>query len=184
MVSKRVFRSFVVSVFALLVAGSGVAIWSNDSVMGRVESAQPVAELGARDAWMDAARMGAPVYRSEGGPVTLPGKPSGKAIELAGNGLVFATDDLEDVRRWYAMLTAPVLDMSRYPAVRYLYEVEKVEMVKGDNGSDVLMISIHEARTGCERPACDPVTDLPNYDRRYVIARGNRTVYIEGGPNA
>ena len=137
----------------------------------------------ARDCWMEAVRQGAPIYRAESGPASLPPKPEGKRIELHANGYVLATDDLADVRRWYAALTAPVLDLSRFPAVRYVYEIEHVELVKRD-GREVLALTIHEARSGCAMPACDPVTELPNYDRRYVVTVPNRTIHIEEAGNA
>lgn len=177
------FKRMMMGMTVAALVACGVGAWSNDSIMGREPVVEaPVVKV-VRDNWMEAARLGAPIYRSEGGPSFLPPKPEGKQIELHANGYVFATDDLADVRRWYAELTAPALDLSRYPAVRYLYEVEHVELVERD-GRQVLSITIHEARTGCVKPACDPVTDLPNYDRRYVVTNPNRTIHIEGGGNA
>ena len=128
--------------------------------------------------------MGAPIYRSEGGPVSLPLAPAGKAIVVSGSGYVFATDDLAEVVRWYGLLTYPALDMTRYPAVRYVYEVESAQIVTGADGHPVLALTVHEVRTGCIRPACDPVTQLPNYDRRYVIKPDNVVVSPLWGTHA
>lgn len=176
---KRVMMGM--TVVALVACGFGA--WSSDSRMGRVSVVDASVVKVVRDSWMEAARLGAPIYRSEGGPSSLPPKPEGKRIELYANGYVLATDDLADVRRWYAELTAPVLDLSHFPAVRYLYEVEHVELIERD-GHEVLSITIHEARSGCSKPACDPVTELPNYDRRYVVTNPNWTIHIEGGGDA
>jgi hypothetical protein len=174
------------SVFTLVgVAALVVDIVSSRNIApaARYDIEMPLPVIVVRDSWMEASRLGAPIYSSEGGPSSLPPKPEGKQIELHANGYVLATDDLADVRRWYAELTAPALDLSRFPAVRYLYEVEHVELVERD-GHQMLSITIHEARTGCVKPACDPVMELPNYDRRYVVTNPNWTIHIEGGGNA
>lgn len=183
MMSVRTYKQFVVVMAVVLPCAFGAAIWSSDSLMGRGEVVQPARQL-ARDLWMDAARLGAPVYRAHGGPVSLPVAPLGKAIMLSGGGYVFATDDVSDVVRWYGLLTYSVLDMTDFPAVRYLYEVESAELVEEDDGRMVLAVSIHESRTGCELPACDPVIQFPNYDRRYVVKPSNAVVTTAGRKHA
>lgn len=182
--SVRMYKFMGAGMAAACVLGFGGAIWSNDSLMGRVQAAQPVVSHTARDLWMDAARMGAPVYRAEGGPVSLPPPPVGKAIVVSGGGYVFASDDVADVVRWYGLLTYPALDLSAFPSVRYVYEVESAELVTEADGRKVLAVSVHEARTGCALPACDPVTQLPNYDRRYVVKPSNAVVSVAGGKHA
>ncbi|MDK6078652.1 hypothetical protein [Massilia varians] len=171
-------RSMGVGMFLILAA---LVVDSVSTSRHNIKMPPPIKVV--RDGWMEAARQGAPIYGAEGGVLSLRPKPAGKRIELHANGYVFATDDLADVRRWYAVLSAPALDLSRFPAVRYVHEVEHVELVELD-GREVLAITIHEARSGCVKPACDPVTELPNYDRRYVVTNPNGTIHIEGGGNA
>jgi hypothetical protein len=187
MASIRTFTLLLVSLGLALLMGSGIAIWSNNSLTERVQSVQPVQPVAThvvRDSWMDAARMGAPVYRTQSGPPSLPLLPAGKAIVISDGGYAFATDDLAEVGRWYGLLTYPALNMTAFPSVRYVYEVESVELVADTEGRKVLAVSIHEARTGCELPSCDPVTQLPNYDRRYVVKPANAVVMAAGGKHA
>jgi hypothetical protein len=108
----------------------------------------------------------------------------GKAIVLSGDGYVFATDDVADVVRWYGLLTYPAVDLSMFPSIHYVYEVDAAELVTDTDGHTVLAVSVHEARTGCALPACDPVTQLPNYDRRYIVKPANAVVTVEGGKHA
>jgi hypothetical protein len=178
---ERMYLRAVLAVFGMVLVAVMVMVVSKVRPHQVREVEAPVVKV-VRDSWLDASRQGAPIYRAEGGPVALPLKPEGKRVELYANGYVFATDDLADVRRWYAALTAPALDLNRFPFVRYVYEVEHVELVERD-GREVLAVTIHDARSGCAKPACDPVTELPNYDRRYVVTSPNRTVHIEGGGN-
>lgn len=140
-----------------------------------------------RDGWKDAHKAGAPIYRNGEQPAdwsTLDPLPASKAYVLTGNGVVFATDDLAEVKRWYAQLTYPALDYSQWADVRYVYEVTDAKVVKAANGSPRVMVTVHEARTGCAAPACDPVNGLPNYDRSYEVEASAMTIHIEGGGNA
>lgn len=184
MVCLRILSMMMWAALMFTVLGCDFAIRSNDRLMGRVDEPVLVVAHAVPDLWMDAARMGAPIYRIDGGPESLPIVPAGKAIVVAENGYALATDDLADVQRWYGFLTYPVLYSSGFPAVRYVYEVEGVELVSEADGRKVLAVTIHEARTGCELPACDPVTQLPNYDRRYVVKPANTVVTVAGGNHA
>lgn len=182
MLNVRTLKQLWVAVIWVLVGSLLAAIWSNNRLMDRAVSAQPTSHV-ARDLWIEAARMGAPVFRGNGGPVSLSVAPVGKSIVLSGVGYVFATDDVAEVARWYGLLTYPMLDLTGFPEVRYVYEVESAEIVREGERS-VLAITVHEARTGCERPVCDPVTQLPNYDRRYVVKPTNASVSLAGGKHA
>jgi hypothetical protein len=168
-------------VLTVMVFGCGFASGPNDRTPRRVEVA---ATHVVRDSWIDAASVGAPIYRIDGGPTSLPPLPAGKAIVIYGNGYAFATDDLADVQRWYGLLTYPVLDLSGFPSVSYVYEVEHVELVTEADGRNVLAVTVHEARTGCELPACDPIAQLPNYDKRYVVKPANAMGFGQGGKHA
>lgn len=171
-------------VLTIMVFGCGFASGTNDRTARRFEVANLPATHVVRDSWIDAARMGAPIYRIDGDPASLPPLPAGKAIVISGNGYAFATDDLADVQRWYGLLTYPVLDFSGFPSVSYVYEVEHVELVTDADGRNVLAVTIHEARTGCELPACDPIAQLPNYDRRYVVKPTNAMGFVKGDKHA
>lgn len=184
MASVRTLIVMMAMIFTAIALGRGFVNRSNDRLVGR--AVRPNSDLArvAPSSWLEAARMGAPVYRLAGGLSLLPPLPEGKVIVLTGNGYAFATDDVAEVKRWYAVLSAPTLDLSRFPSVRYIYEVEAAELVTEPDGRQVLALTIHESRTGCERPSCDPVTELPNYDRRYVLKPSNAIVKVSGGSHA
>jgi hypothetical protein len=183
---QRMFAWVMVVAYAV---GTGVVVLDVvPSVKARHDAKLPPPPVKVvRDGWKEAHKAGAPIYRYGEQPAdwpTLDPLPASKAYVLTGNGVAFATDDLAEVKRWYAQLTFPALDYSQWKDVRYVYEVTAARVDKDAVGVPHLIVTVHEARTGCVAPACDPVHGLPNYDRTYEVPVSSMTIHIERGVNA
>lgn len=186
------FEQFKVAVYlivVLFVMGLIASLTSNVSLVDRSMPASVVSPpiKVVSDSWKIAHKAGATIYRNGDQPtdwLPLDLLPAGKRFVLTNNNVSFATDDLVEIKRWYADLTHPVLDYSEWPDVQYVYEVKGVQLAQGVSSLPRLVVTIHEARTGCALPVCDPVNGLPNYDRSYEVNVSSMTFRPDGGGDA
>jgi hypothetical protein len=120
-----------------------------------------------------AVANGANIYRSassclSGQPCySLPALPTGTLpMSVSVGNYTLVASNVQDLGKYYVMMTKPNLDYSSY-GVTWTYENAGSGFTYSDDGTPHWYVWIHEARQGCALPACNPDTDLPNYDRTY-----------------
>ncbi len=135
--------------------------------------------------WRKAVAQGAPVYRAVSCGAEwckdLPVAPLSAAIRHTQHGMVLAVDDVEQFGRWYGVVSYPAMRLDLFEGVQYVYEAVGAKLVKTDSGAVSVAVSIHEKRSGCALPACDPnpQTGLPNYERTWDRTPENLSVRAE-----
>lgn len=83
--------------------------------------------------------------------------------------VVLAAANINDLSKYW--VTAQYGDMNGPDSLgmgtTFIVESTGGGFAYADNGTPSWYVWIHEARSGCVAPLCDPVRDLPNYDRTY-----------------
>jgi hypothetical protein len=168
-----------VGVAMLFVVLAGVKFGSFGMVSGvPVEKVSSPVQEWNRDAeeikaWRVAVAKGAPVFKDQscGSSDWCKDLPTvaGGAIRHAQHGMVLVSDDVAEFGRWYGVVSAPPMRLDLFPGVQYVYEATGAKLDKLESGALVVKVAIHEKRSGCALPACDPnpQTGLSNYERTW-----------------
>jgi len=169
----------VIAFVALVLLSAGILAGGMDSPDKHLSVARPadqqdqlqgLRDKHERDMWQHAIDQGAPVYRDVScSPMLpcakLPSVPGSAAIRYRRQGYVLALSDVAAFGRWYGVISNPIVVPPRFKDVRYVYEVVGSRLANDHNGQPSIAVSIHERRSGCILPACNPVSQLPNYER-------------------